>query len=243
MVLRTIKTGSGGNCYALIDSNGEILLLDLGATESEIKRGIDWKIANVSKALVTHSHADHAMSMKKMKQLGISVYAPFIECRNINIQYGLFHVRSFDLTTLDKHWTHTNLDGSECPCYGFQIEHEEMGKLLYITDTELVKWRFNGVDHVLLGVNYDKELIAEDSLKRTHVVRGHMSIQTACDFVKSINPHYGQLQNVVMCHLSGENAEADTFIGKMKTAAKNANISIAGQQEEVTLMRAGEVPF
>lgn len=56
MFLRTIATGSSGNSYALISSTGEILLLDLGVSEKNIKKRIDWKISDVVGALVTHKH-------------------------------------------------------------------------------------------------------------------------------------------------------------------------------------------
>lgn len=56
MFLRTIATGSNGNSYALISNVGEILLLDLGVSEKQIKKSIDWKISNVVGAVVTHKH-------------------------------------------------------------------------------------------------------------------------------------------------------------------------------------------
>lgn len=56
MFLRTIVTGSSGNSHALISGTGEILLLDLGASEKTIKKGIDWKISDVIGAVVTHKH-------------------------------------------------------------------------------------------------------------------------------------------------------------------------------------------
>lgn len=56
MFLRTIATGSRGNCHALISDAGEILLLDLGVSENTIKSGIGWKISDVVGAVVTHKH-------------------------------------------------------------------------------------------------------------------------------------------------------------------------------------------
>lgn len=56
MFLRTIATGSSGNCHALISNAGEILLLDLGVSANEIKKGIDFKIYDVCGAVVTHKH-------------------------------------------------------------------------------------------------------------------------------------------------------------------------------------------
>lgn len=70
--------------------------------------------------------------------------------------------------------------------------------MLYITDTELIKWRFKDINHILLGVNYDKDLVDADSPKTRHVFQGHMSIDTACDFAKA--NYSDSLQNVIMCH-------------------------------------------
>lgn len=52
-----------------------------------------------------------------------------------------------------------------------------------------------------------------------------MSIDTACDFVKANASD--QLQNVIMCHLSNENADAGKFIEKMKTVVPGANVDVA----------------
>ena len=114
--------------------------------------------------------------------------------------------------------------------------------MLYITDTNLIKWRFKDINHILLGVNYDKDLIDnEDSAKVNHVYRGHMSIETACDFVKTNNSD--DLQNVIMCHLSKDNAEPDLFIKKMQKVAPQANVYVARKGLEVELRRADECPF
>ena len=117
-----------------------------------------------------------------------------------------------------------------------------MGKMLYITDTELIKWKFKGINHILLGTNYDKDLVNVDNKsKANHVFRGHLSIDTACEFVKSNNSN--DLQNVIMCHLSSENADADSFIEKMKKVAKNANVDVAVAGKSWDLKNPSECPF
>ena len=174
--------------------------------------------------------------------MGIPVFAPCISEKPMKIGNGDFRVQAFDLTTIDGSWTHTNADGSECPCFGFLITHPEMGKMLYITDTELIKWKFKGINHILLGVNYDKDLIGGDNAgKANHVFRGHLSIDTACDFVKA--NHSESLQNVIMCHLSGENSDRDSFIEKMKKVACGANVSVAEANKEWILKNPNECPF
>ena len=187
---------------------------------------------------------DHSRSLKDFKSMGIPVFAPYekFEPHFYTKIYGEFEVKDFPLTTTDNRWTHTNADGSECPCYGFLITHPEMGKMLYITDTELIKWRFKGINHILLGTNYDKDLVNVDNQsKANHVFRGHLSIDTACEFVKA--NYSDSLQNVIMCHLSSENADSDSFIEKMKKVAKNANVDVAVAGKSWDLKNPSECPF
>lgn len=55
IMLKTIATGSSGNCHALI-SDKEILLLDLGVSAKEIKKAIDFRVMDISGCLVSHNH-------------------------------------------------------------------------------------------------------------------------------------------------------------------------------------------
>lgn len=244
MKLKCIATGSKGNCYTLTSNNGETLILDCGIPIKEIKKGLNWDIRNVVGCIVSHAHSDHSKSVKDFYDMGIPVFAPYekFEPHFYTKIYGEFEVKDFPLTTTDNRWTHTDTNGDPCPIYGFLIIHKEMGRMLYITDTELIKWRFKGINHILLGVNYDKDLIDnEDSAKVNHVYRGHMSIDTACDFAKANNSK--DLQNVIMCHLSKNNADKDLFIGKMKSAVQNANVDVAEPGEEWLLRNPNECPF
>lgn len=242
MKLKCIATGSSGNCYNLTADNGETLILDAGISIQDIKKGLNWNIRSVIGCIVGHAHSDHSKSVKDLCDMGIPVFAPYISEKLMKIGSGDFRIQAFDLTTLDGRWTHTNADGSECPCYGFLITHPEMGRMLYITDTELIKWKFKGINHILLGVNYDKDLIDnEDSAKVNHVYRGHMSIDTACDFVKANN--FKDLENVIMCHLSKNNADKDLFIDKMKNTVSNANVDVAEPGKEWLLRNPNGCPF
>lgn len=192
----------------------------------------------------SHPPLDHSKSLNDFNDMGMPVFAPYekFEPHFYTKIYGEFEVKDFPLTTTDNSWTHTNADGSECPCYGFLITHPEMGRMIYATDTELIKWRFKGINHILLGVNYDKDLIDnEDSAKVNHVYRGHMSIDTACDFVKANNSK--DLQNVIMCHLSKNNADKDLFIEKMQKTVPNVNVEVAEPEKEWLLRNPNECPF
>lgn len=241
MKLKCIATGSTGNCYLLQADSGETLILDCGIPIKEIKKGLNWNVKDVVGVLCTHKHLDHSKSLNEFKAMGIPIFAPYLgnSCKSMNM--GGFTVKPFDLTTIDGNWTHTNADGTSCPIFGFLITHKEMGRMLYITDCELIKWKFKGINHILLGVNYDKDLIDRDAGKANHVFRGHLSIDTACDFVKANDSD--SLQNVIMCHLSSENADKDSFIEKMKNAVNGANVDVVEQGKSWSLNNPSKCPF
>lgn len=56
MILKTVATGSSGNCHLLIADSGETLILDCGVPIKDIKKGLDWNIRSVSGVIVSHSH-------------------------------------------------------------------------------------------------------------------------------------------------------------------------------------------
>lgn len=240
MKLKCLGSSSAGNCYLLQADSGETLILDCGIGIKEIKKGLDWNIKDVVGVLCTHKHLDHSKSLDNFKKMSIPVFAPYQ--RNYNKKnYGGFTIYPFPLQTLDGNWTHTDANGEHCPIFGFLITHPEMGRMLYITDCEVVKWKFKDINHILLGVNYDKDLVDTNNPKANHVFRGHLSIDTACDFVKA--NHSDILQNVIMCHLSSENADKDSFIEKMKNAVNGANVDVAEQGKSWILRKGDEPPF
>lgn len=241
MKLKCIVTGSTGNCYILTSNSGETLILDCGIPIKEIKKGLNWNVKDVVGVLCTHKHLDHSKSLNDFKAMGIPIYAPYLKIDYMSMNMGEFTVKPFDLTTIDGSWTHTNANGEPCPIFGFLITHKEMGRMLYITDCEVVKWKFKDINHILLGVNYDKDLVDTDNPKANHVFRGHLSIDTACDFVKAND--LDSLQNVIMCHLSSENADKDSFIEKMKNAVNVANVYVAEQGKSWILRKGDECPF
>lgn len=145
------------------------------------------------------------------KDMGIDFEGEHEERKHI--RYGKFDIDAFALTDMNGKFMHTNNDGSECPCYGFLIEHEDMGKMLYITDTELVKWRFSGINHILVSCNYQKKYIS-DSAKRAHVLRGHMELETVKNFIKANKSN--TLRTVILCHLSGDSADPEECLSEVQ---------------------------
>lgn len=77
--------------------------------------------------------------------------------------------------------------------------------MLYASDTEYIKYRFQNLNHILVECNYSKELIDNEAANRSHVLRGHMELQTTLEFLRvNNNP---DLRNVVLLHMSRDNAD------------------------------------
>lgn len=230
MILKVLASGSSGNCY-LLTAGDEVLILDAGIPIKSIKRGLNWDISRIAGVCVTHAHLDHSKSVKDFENMGIPVFKPYEKYYQIK-KYGEFVIKPFDLTDKDGRFTHTNNDGSECPCYGFLITHPDMGRLLYITDTELVKWRFKDINHIIISANYQSKYINDDEAKRNHVLKGHMELETVKEFVKANKSN--ALRTVMLCHLSRDNANPDEMVSEVKKVAGNAFVDYA---------RAGETYF
>lgn len=242
MKLKCLGSGSSGNCYLLTADNGETLLLDAGLPIMDIKRGLNWNIKCVVGAICTHVHKDHSLSVSDLEHMGITVFKPYESLEPMEIGFTGGTIMAFDLTTLDGKWTHTNADGTECPCYGFLITHPEIGKLLYITDTEFCKWRFADVNHILISCNYQKKYIDDENVaKRNHVFRGHMELGTVKDFVMANKTD--SLQNVILCHLSRDNAVPSECVAEVKKIAPMSHVDVAQGGKEWILQNGKECPF
>ena len=232
MKLRCLGSGSSGNCYLLTASNGETLIIDPGVPIKEIKKALNWDISCVVGAVCTHHHADHAKSVKDLELMGIRVYKPYEQFPVLEFNNASdWSIQSFELTDKDRRFMHTNTDGSECICYGFLLTHSEMGRLLYITDTELIKWRFRNVNQILVEANYSKEIIKKDNPNYEHVCRGHMELETTLEFLKANKGP--DLRNVVLLHLSDNNSDAEMFAAKEVVGMADVYVADRGMEIEL----------
>ncbi len=196
ITLKTIATGSSGNCYALMNDN-EILLLDLGVSEKVIKKAIDFRISDVVGAVVSHGHGDHAKSVKDFENMGIPVFKPFDETKacHLKIRYGSFSIQAFKVPH----------DG--VPCYGFYITVDGH-RILYATDyLHLpVSFRTKRLTNMIVECNYQKEYLNKESPKYDHQLKGHCSLDTLIEKVIKENMT-SDLRTIVLCHLSGDSAD------------------------------------
>ena len=168
---------------------------------------------------------DHAKYAHEYEAAGIPVWKPFLaDSLRQTAQFGGFRVQSFGLI-------------HNVPCCGFLIKHKDLGKMLYVTDTEYVPYTFKGLTAMLIEANYDD--VDRNEAKRNHVLTGHLNIRTTIDCIKANASD--ALEAVVLCHLSEENSDAKAFAEAVREAVQpSVNVHIA---EAGSVIGINEVPF
>lgn len=223
-MLKTIATGSSGNCYALMNDN-EILLLDLGVSEKVIKKAIDFRISDVVGAVVTHSHLDHAKSVKDFENMGIPVFKPYeIKTNTQNKWLGSFQITTFDLP-------HNGTENR-----GFFIRTLDNQRILYLTDFEYCRYRFTEqkLNHILIECNYQKELVERDLPNYEHKIRGHCSLETCKSFIAANKTN--TLRTVILCHMGVETTIAEECLSEVqKVVGEGVKCVCAAAGETVEL--------
>lgn len=197
MKLRVIDSGSSGNCY-LLENEEECLVVESGIPFMEVKKALNFNIKKIVGVVVSHVHGDHSKYISDYEKAGISVFKPYLDenAEMSHLCYGNFKITSFSLV-------------HDVPCCGFYIVHPEIGILVYASDTEYIKYRFKNVNHFLVEANYSMDFVDKDKPNYEHVLQGHMSIETTCDFLKANNNPV--LRTVTLCHLSANNADSSYF--------------------------------
>ena len=201
----------------------------------EAKKALNFNVMKIKAVLITHEHGDHRKYWFEYVRAGIPVFEPFkLDGRSLEFDNSQFRVMAFENQDKSGRWLHNNGDGSECPCYGFCITHPDMGSLVYATDTEYVRWRFKGTNHILCEANYDMQFVNRDEPNYEHRLRGHMSLDTALNFIQiNDNP---ALRNVVLIHLSDKSGDPALFKQKTeKTIKYGANVYVACKGLEVDM--------
>lgn len=241
MVLSVINSGSEANGY-IIQNDSEALILECGCKLSETKKALDWNVRKIVGCLISHEHLDHAGRLSEYMKSGIPVHSAFQTQTALETIIG---ERTTAISPLKKiqigNFTVTPFNVPHDPdieCYGYLIEHEEMGKLLFLTDLEYCKYNFSkqNVNHILCECNYDKDLVDEnyENSLRNRVLKTHMELRTFLNFISTNdNP---ALRNVVLLHLSEKNGNPVGFLQKTKETVKyGADCYIAEKGLEVDL--------
>ncbi len=239
MKLICIGSSSKGNAYALVHKN-EILLLEAGCPMWEVKKAINWKISHVVGCVITHQHGDHIGKIVDYCKEGFPIYSSDETAKHIEDVYGekIIGVTEFQCIGMGGFVVQPfKLPHNGIPNFGYLIEHEAMGKLLFMTDMEFCPYDFSGlsINHLVIEANYDMELVDTSIPNYAHKLLGHCSIQTACGIIeKNCTPG---LRNVVLCHLGAFSDEIDFRHQAMRACGGLADVGVADKRKEFDLSK------
>lgn len=234
MTLTVLDSGSRANGYVLHNGN-EALVLECGCSYTRCLEAVGFDRRKIVGALVTHEHGDHCRYIEQYLEEAIPTLTssgtaenwPYkrplrpkvVECFK-TYDLGGFKVMAFD----------TQHDSAEP--IGFLVHHEEMGMLLFATDTYYLKYNFEDLTQVMIECNYEADILEHNvesgiikPFVKDRIKKSHMSLATTISTLKAND--LKQVNNVVLLHLSGNNSDPDMFkrkveeaVGKVVTVAR-----------------------
>lgn len=175
----------------------------------------------------TASHSDHANkdTIKKVIQYGIPIYSNE-ETRVMDKR--LITMKKGRKTSIGGFKIQPILLFHNCMNFGYVVEHEEIGKLVFCTDTCRIPYRFKNVNHFMVEANYSYDLMIDhmcDNVCSQSASENHMEINDTIEMLKE--NYSSSLQNVVLIHLSNGNSDANEFVKKTKEELGFNNVFVA----------------
>lgn len=218
MKLKVLGSSSNGNCY-LLDNGDEVLVIECGMPFIEVQKAVGFDIKRIVGAIVTHEHGDHAKYIGKFHEYCIPTYLSRGTAEALGVQnhsfcrivapMERFNVGSFKVMPFP-----TQHDAAEP--FGFLINHKETGTILFATDTYYLKYKFKGLNNILIECNYRKDILDENVAngrvsiaQRNRVLQSHLSYKNCLDTL--LENDLSNVNNIVLIHLSNGNSNAYEF--------------------------------
>ena len=113
MKLKTLGSGSSGNCY-MLENDKEALIIEAGLPFMEVKKALDFNVMKIKAVITTHFHTDHSLYSLQYVQAGIPVFEPCrppIKDSEMRFRKGNFDIRAFENRDKSGRWLHNNGDG------------------------------------------------------------------------------------------------------------------------------------
>jgi phosphoribosyl 1,2-cyclic phosphodiesterase len=225
MEIKVIGSGSSGNAYRVSDGKTTILL-DCGLIPAKIQQGCDFKLSDISGALISHQHGDHTNSCKGLERYGMEFYGSkdcFDALGLTSFQYHAidplqpFRIGTFDVMAFDVHHDVRN--------YGYYIHSIQMNEnLVYVTDTYYVSETFPNLNYIMFECNYSLEAVNESIAKgyipealKHRLLSSHMSLDHFIDMLKAND--LSNVRAVYLLHLSDNNSREAEFKEAVQRAA------------------------
>lgn len=221
--IRTLATGSKGNCY-LIEDDRTQLLLECGIRFRDIRRKLNFRTSAIAGVLISHSHKDHCKGVPSALEASMDVYMSEATASEIGIQHNRirlyknkeqFTIGTFTILPFDVQHDVEN--------HGFLIQSETGSKLLFATDTYYVKYKFSGLTHLMIECNYSRRILNENvesgrvpEFLANRIIGSHFSLENVLEFIKAND--LSKVQEIHLLHLSDSNSDEELFKREVQAA-------------------------
>ena len=245
MKVKTIASGSKGNCTIVLCDNTNIII-DMGISYLTLKRSLEENSLSFEQfngILITHSHKDHINGLKSLvNHTNLTVYIPekmYDDLQDIVPRYRCEFIEdNFNIQDVEIELIHTSHDA---PCsVGYIIKYNDKS-LVYVTDTGYINRKYlakmTEKDIYIMEANHDEVMLMDGPYPRflkERVIsdKGHLSNKTTAKYLKKIigrNTRY-----IVLAHLSEKNNTEEKVLEAIEEelGETNINILIAKQKEE-----------
>lgn len=215
--IKVLASSSRGNCYYATDGVTP-LLLECGISWKAIQQGLDFQTAELQGCLITHEHKDHCKALADVMKAGIDCYMSAGTVKALGIDgHRIKTIKTqeqFDIGS----WTilpfETQHDGEEP--IGFLLANKEGDKLLFATDTYYIKYRFQGLTHIMLECNHSYDILDKNVesgalplAMKNRLIQSHFSLENVKEFFKAND--LSKVKEIYLLHLSDGNSDADRF--------------------------------
>lgn len=218
MEIVVLGSSSAGNAYLISDGNTR-LLLECGLPLREMQIKSNFKIANVDACLISHFHTDHSKAIHDVLKMGIDVYALPETLDALNVlehhrTHGVeplesFMVNTFEILPITMH--------HDCSCVGYMVYSKvTKERLFFATDTYKITVNPQGVDYLILEINYQKEIVNRlvndgvmESSIRARLLFSHFELSKAINWLKRIDK--SRLKRIYVAHLSNAHSNAEVI--------------------------------
>lgn len=216
-----IGSGSSGNLYLVADENCR-LAIECGLSFREMQRRLRFGVTSLDGVLVSHIHGDHAKSVREVLGAGVPVAASRETLEGLGVEghhnarvvstgfardIGPWRVMPFDLI-------------HDAPgTYGFVVRGPSGERLLYVTDTAFIPYRFEALNIVAIEANYSEAILRESgevAKRKLRALRYHMSLERTLGFLESND--LDSVREIWLLHLSDAHSDEGQFREAVRAA-------------------------
>lgn len=223
MVLKVLGSSSSGNCYLLESKDGDTLILEVGLSATEIKKALGFRLDKVVGCVISHQHRDHSKSLKEMLKYGITVLALHDVFNSHNVKNRTFckEIKPMHCYQIGGFKIFCIGLVHDVPCLGFIIEHKEIGRLLFVTDTMMLEYTVPKMNHIMIEANYADDTLMKNietgivpfSMKE-RLLHSHLELETTKGILKAND--LSECSEIVLIHLSSNNSNEERFRNEIK---------------------------